>query len=64
VGVLRSETVGVAVSLGLFLTGAVLAVAVDSPTSGANLQTAGVAVMLVALTALNVVVALRDSAPG
>lgn len=51
-----------AVSFALLVTGAVLAVTVESPKSGVNLQTAGLTLMLVALTVLNVVLALREPA--
>ena len=50
---------GFAVSFALFVTGAVLVVGSDTPKSGPNLQTAGLILMLVALTALHVAMALR-----
>ena len=53
---------GFAVSFALLVTGAVLAIAVDSPNSGANLQTAGLILMLIGLTVLNAVLILRE--PG
>jgi len=54
--------VGVTVSVVLLVVGAGLTISVDTPRTGANLQTVGLFVMLVAMTAINVVLALRDSA--
>jgi hypothetical protein len=54
---------GFAVSLSLLVAGTVLVIAVHSPKTGPNLQTAGLVLMLIALTALSVVMTLRDE-PG
>jgi hypothetical protein len=42
--------------------GAYLTISLDTPRTGVNLQTMGLFVMLVAMTAMHVVLALRDSA--
>jgi len=55
--------VGLTVSLVLLAIGGYLAITVDTPSRGANLQTVGLLLMVVAMTALNVVLAVRDS-PG
>jgi len=54
--------VGLAVSIGLLAIGASLAVTVGPPNTGVNLQTIGLLLMLVAVTALHVALALRDGA--
>jgi len=51
--------VDLAVSFVLLAIGAALAIAVDPPRAGPNLQTLGLALMLVALTAINVMIVMR-----
>ncbi len=53
---------GFAVSFVVLATGTALTVTVTSPKTGPNLQTVGLLLMLVALTALNVVMAVREPA--
>jgi hypothetical protein len=50
------------ISSALLAIGMVLALSVDSPTTRPNLQTVGLALMLIGLTALAVALHLRDPA--
>jgi hypothetical protein len=54
--------VGLTVSFVLLAIGACLSITADTPRTGVNLQTVGLFLMLVAMTALSVVLAVRDSA--
>ena len=52
-----------ALSFVMLAIGAVLVVAVHAPGAGVNLQTLGMVLMLLGMTALNVVMTLREP-PG
>jgi hypothetical protein len=52
--------VGLTVSFVVLAIGASLAITVDTPKTGVNLQTLGLLLMVGAVTALHVILALRD----